>query len=271
MAESQNNEIAKEFSQQLTDKLYSVENALPKDFNKERFVQNALTVLNEKPELAKINKAQLQLGLLKGAFLGLDFFNKECYLIPYGNSVQFQTDYKGEIKFTKRYSIRKIKDIYAKVVREGDTFEEKIVDGQATVSFTPKPFNNGEIMGAFAIALFEDGGMQYETMSVEDINNVRNTYSKAANSKAWKNSFDEMAKKVVLRRLCKHIDCDFESIEARKAWEDGSVSDMQTVEREREADVVDVFSSAQPTDVIDVESTEVDEAVLDAECKEIFG
>ena len=126
-------------------------------------------------------------------------------------------------------------------------------------------------MGAFAIALFEDGGMQYETMSVEDIQNVRNTYSNAANSKAWKNSFDEMAKKVVLRRLCKHIDCDFESIEARKAWEDGSVSEMPTIEREKETDVVDVFSSAQPVDVIDSTCTEVSEEQLDAECKEVFG
>lgn len=271
MAEKQKNEIAKTFSESLTDKLISVESALPKDFNKERFVQNALTVINEKPELAKINKAQLQMGLLKGAFLGLDFFNKECYLIPYGNSVQFQTDYKGEIKFTKRYSTRPIKDIYAKVVRDGDTFEEKIVDGQATVTFIPKPFNKGEILGAFAIVLFEDGGMQYETMSVDDIQNVRNTYSKAANSKAWKSSFDEMAKKVVLRRLCKHIDCDFESIEARKAWEDGSVSEIPTVEKERSEEVVDVFSSAEPVDVIDTTCTEVTDEQLDAECKEIFG
>ncbi len=259
MAETQKTELAKTFSESLTDKLISVESALPKDFNKERFVQNALAVINEKPELAKINKAQLQLGLLKGAFLGLDFFNKECYLIPYGNSVQFQTDYKGEIKFTKRYSIRPIKDIYAKVVREGDSFEEKIIDGQQSISFTPKAFNNGEIRGAFAVCLFEDGGMLYETMSIEDVQNVRTSYSKAANSKAWKNSFDEMAKKTVLRRLCKHIDCDFESVEAKKAWEDGSDTDFPTVERERTEDVVDVFSSAAPTDVIDVEGVEVNE------------
>lgn len=269
--EEKKNEIAKTFSAGLTDKLISVESALPKDFNKERFVQNALTVINEKPELAKINKAQLQMGLLKGAFLGLDFFNKECYLIPYGNSVQFQTDYKGEIKFTKRYSIRPIKDIYAKVVREGDSFEEKIIDGQQSISFTPKAFNNGEIMGAFAVVLFEDGGMQYETMSVDDIQNVRTNYSKASNSKAWKNSFDEMAKKVVLRRLCKHIDCDFESVEARKAWEDGSVSDFPTVEKERSEEVVDVFSSAEPVDVIDTTATEiVDSEQLQKECDEVF-
>ena len=252
------NEVAVSFGQQLTDKLIDVEQALPKDFNKTRFVQNCLAVLNEKPELAKINKAQLQLGLLKGAYLGLDFMNKECYLIAYGNGVQFQTDYKGEIKFTKRYSIRPIKDIYAKVVRDGDEFEEKIIDGQASINFKPKSFNNGEILGAFAVCLFQDGGMIYETMSKADIENVRTSYSKAANSKAWRNSFDEMAKKVVLRRLCKHIDCDFESIEARQAWNDGSDYDFTIVERERNTEVVDAFA------------VETDD-VLDAEVKEVFG
>ena len=234
------NEVVKSFSESLTDKLITVENALPKDFNKERFVQNCLAVLNEKPELTKINPAELQAGLLKGAYLGLDFFKKECYLIPYGSKVNFQTDYKGEKKFVKRYAIRPIHDIYAKVVREGDFFEEKITDGHPSIDLRPKPFNNGEIVGAFAVALYKDGGMDYEVMTTKDINSVRSNYSKMSNSGAWKNSWDEMAKKTVLRRLCKHIETDFESTEAMKAWEDGSDSNIATVERS--GDVVDAFS-----------------------------
>lgn len=220
------NDVVVKFSDQLTDKLVAVESALPKDFNRERFVQNCLAVMNETPQLAKINPAQTIQGLLKGAYLGLDFLNRECYLIPYGNSVQFQTDYKGEVKFVKKYSIRKIKDIYAKVVRAGDEFVEEIVDGQPSIDFKPLPFNDAEIIGAFAIVLYQDGGMSYEVMSVKDINAVRNNYSKASQSKAWKNSFDEMCKKTVLRRLCKHIETDFESIEAHGAWEDGSGMDF---------------------------------------------
>lgn len=225
------NEIKVSFSNQLSDKLIAVESALPKDFNRERFVQNCLTVMNEKPELAKINRAELVQGLVKAAYLGLDFMNKECYLIPYGGSVQFQTDYKGECKFVKRYAIRPIKDIYAKVVRKGDSFEEKIVDGLPSIDFKPVPFSDEEIVGAFAVVLYKDGGMEYEVMSTKDINNVRNSYSKAGNSKAWKNSWDEMAKKTVLRRLCKHIETDFESVEAQKAWEDGGDLDTTVINK----------------------------------------
>ena len=203
------NEVATKFSEQLTDKLISVESALPKDFNRERFVQNCLAVMNETPQLAKINPAHTIQGLLKGAYLGLDFMNKECYLIPYGNSVSFQTDYKGECKFIKRYAIRPVLDIYAKVVREGDEFIEEIIDGHPSITFRPKAFSKEDIVGAFAIVLFKDGGMLYETMSVDAIQSVRNNYSKASQSKAWKYSFDQMCIKTVLRRLAKHIETSF--------------------------------------------------------------
>ena len=241
------NEVQIKLGEMLTDKLVSVADALPKDFNRERFVQNCIAVMNQNPEFAKSNQAQVVQGLLKGAYLGLDFLNRECYLIKYANDVQFQTDYKGEVKFTKKYSIRPILDIYAKVVRVGDEFVEEIVDGHPKITFRPQPFNTADIAGAFAVCLFRDGGMIYETMSIDDINSVRNNYSKASQSKAWKNSLDEMCKKTVLRRLCKHIETDFESVEARGAWEDGSGMDFTTPIPAigNRDEVVDVFEEVQ--------------------------
>ena len=76
------NEVKAKLSDCLMDKLVSIETALPKEFNKTRFVQNAIAVLNDKPELAKINQQMLIQGLVKGAYLGLDFLADECYLIP---------------------------------------------------------------------------------------------------------------------------------------------------------------------------------------------
>ena len=257
------NEVAVKFSEKLTDKLINVESALPKDFNRERFVQNCLAVMNETPQLAKINPNAVIQGLCKGAYLGLDFMNRECYLITYGTSVQFQTDYKGEVKFTKKYSVRKIKDIYAKVVRRGDEFTEEIKDGQPSIDFKPLPFNGDEIIGAFAIVLYQDGGMAYEAMSVADINSVRNNYSKASQSKAWKNSFDEMCKKTVLRRLCKHIETDFESVEAHNAWEDGSGMDFASpiAPVNDKEEVIDVFEDVAGNKEVDaVEESEVIDA-----------
>lgn len=261
------NEVAKTFEDLLTDKLQMVSNALPKDMNKERFVQNCMCVFNEKPELKAVNKTDLLMGLLKGAYLGLDFMNKECYLIPYSGTVQFQTDYKGECKFVKRYSIRKIRDIYAKVVREGDSFEEAVIDSVPVINFRPKPFNSADIVGAFAVVLYEDGGMDYETMSVKDIQSVRNNYSKASQSKAWKYSFDEMAKKTVLRRLCKHIETDFETAEARSAWDEGSGMNFVQADKCNPEEVVDAFAENV---VADSEYTEVNDDISEMPMPENF-
>lgn len=198
------------FSIVLADKLDSVSDALPKDFNKARFVQNALALVNENPNIAKYGQQKIMAGLLKGAYLGLDFYSKECYLVPYGNDLNYQTDYRGAKKLAKKYSIRPIKDIYAKLVHEGDLFEEKIIGGEQSFNFKPKPFNDGKIIGAFAVVLYTDSGMAYDTMSLADLENTRKA-SKASNSPAWKNFTGEMYKKTVLHRLCKHIELDFEN------------------------------------------------------------
>ena len=79
---AEKNEVQVTFSEQLTDKLMTVSSALPKSFNRDRFVQNCLTVMNENSQLAKINRNQVIQGLCKAAYLGLDFMNRECYLIP---------------------------------------------------------------------------------------------------------------------------------------------------------------------------------------------
>lgn len=197
--------------------------ALPKGFNKQRFILNCITVLKDNlKDFNNIDPVSIATTFAKGAYLGLDFFNKECYAIPYGGVANFQTDYKGEIKLTKKYSKNPIKDIYAKNVKEGDFFEEKITDGRQSVNFKPIPFSDKPIIGSFAVVLFKDGSMMYDTMTVAEIENTRKVFSKAQNSKAWKDTPGEMYKKTVLRRLCKLIDLDFDNIEQAKAFEEGS-------------------------------------------------
>lgn len=212
----------------LTKKLTENKEALPAGFNQQRFILNCITVIQDmmkdnkkKEQLEKINPETIPVCLAKAAYLGLDFFNGECYAIPHGGNLTFQTDYKGEIKLCKRYSKNKIKDIFAKVVRQGDFFMEEVDGGKQNVQYRPKPFSNEQMIGAFAIVVFEDGSMMYDTMSSEDIENVRNTYSKMKDGQAWKSSTGEMYKKTVLRRLCKLIDLDFDNIEQQKAYEDG--------------------------------------------------
>lgn len=220
------------FSLMLTSSLVEVEDALPRDFNKTRFVQNAVALLNDNDTLRSFVKSNengltsVKAGLLKGAYLGLDFVSNEAYLIPYGSKLQFMPSYRGCVKLVQKYSIRPVKDIYAKVVRKGDEFTEKIVNGQQTIDFLPLPFNDGEIIGAFAVCQFQDGGMQYDVMTLKELEQTRKA-SKMANGVTWKNYTAEMYKKTVLHRLCKHIQIDFDSPEQYKYFNEDNQADFK--------------------------------------------
>ena len=255
-------EVAKKpeatFSVALSNEIDRVQDALPPDFNKARFIQNCLTVLNEKPELQKYGANQLKAGLVKGAYLGLDFYSQECYLVPFGNTLTFMPGYKGDMKLAKKYSIRPIKDIYAKLVREGDEFEEVIERGEQTINFKPKPFNDGNIIGAFAVVLYKDGGMEYDSMSLTDLENTRNQ-SKAKNSPAWKNFTGQMYKKTVLHRLCNTIELDMDARQ-RELYMSGM--EIETDERK--------LAHREITENENSEPFEVDEgSVVDSEAVEV--
>ena len=160
----------KTFDMALMEKLDSVNDALPKDFNKQRFVQNTLALIHDNPKLMEYKQSEIMSGLMKGATLGLDFFNKEAYLVPYGSQLNYQTDYRGAKKLAKKYSIRPIKDIYAKLVREGDEFEEVIENGEQGINFKPKAFNDGKIRLCKHIELdFENPTQQSNFMAGMEI------------------------------------------------------------------------------------------------------
>lgn len=229
--------------------------ALPKGFNRDRFVLNCMSVIQDMlndpkkmKSLQEVNPATIPVCFMKGAFLGLDFFNGECYAIPYGKVMKFQTDYKGEIKLTKRYSKNKIRDIFAKNVRKGDFFEESVDGGRQNVVFKPMPFSSEPIIGTFAVVFYEDGSMLYETMSVDEINRVRNAFSKARNSTAWEQTPGEMYKKTVLRRLTKLVDLDFDTMQQITAFEEGGDAEFNQ-ERLAEERRVALPDNGQPADV----------------------
>lgn len=228
--------VAKEkplaFSEQLMAALNERKDALPQNLNTARFVQNTLSLLNDHPELTKYNRATLIAGLLKGSYLGLDFYAKECYLVPYNNSLQFSIDYRGAKKLCKLHAVRPVRDIGAHIVREGDDFQMTVKDGQAEFTFNPKPFNSGAIMGAFAFVIYQDGGVQVEQMSKAEIDMVRSK-SRAKNAMAWSDFYSEMAKKSVIHRLCKHIELDMNA-EQRKLW-----SEDMAIDTERKSSAVD--------------------------------
>ena len=207
----------------------SITDALPSDFNRARFIQNTVALVQESEQLSRTPQAKLVPALMKGAYLGLDFFNGECYAVPYGQQVQFMPSYKGMVKLCKRFSRRPLTDVYAHVVRDGDEFESGMEDGHEYVRFKPKPFSDGAIVGAFAVAQYADGGIKVETMSKAQLDAVKRM-SKAQSGTAWKFFAEEMYRKSVIRRLCKGIDLDMDAEQARIMRGDDEAQEVEVTE-----------------------------------------
>lgn len=238
----------------LIGELNGMADALPPNFNKERFAHNCVALVNDHPELQKFGKEKLASVMVRGALSGLDFFSGECYAIPYGDKLQYMPSFKGAKKMAMQHSTRPIKDMYAKIIRDGDIFEEEIVHGEPSINFKPKFNNKGEILGVFAVCLYADGTMNYEVMTVEEVEACRRQ-SKASNSPAWKNFYGEMCKKSVLHRLCKNIALDWDNASQAKDFMAGL--EIETNPKEQAARDIEENANKQSLD--DDEIIEVDE------------
>lgn len=222
--------------------------AMPKGFNQTRFLQNCMAVLRDTKDIEKFTPEEIALALIRGAYLGLDFFRQECYVVAYGGQLKFQTDYKGEVKLAKMYAAKRIRHLYAKNVREGDCLDIKIMDGNPKVNFAPIEFNDKPVLGAFAVVVYEDGSLEYDTMSLKEIEHVRRHYSKAADGPAWKKSPEEMYKKTVLRRLCKLIHLEFENPDQELAYAEGGSFQLPVEEPDDKTGKInkDPFQASDP-------------------------
>lgn len=213
--------------QRLSETLVQKAAQLPKNFNQTKFIQNCLTALDSTKDIENIDEMTIVKGLMKGAVLGLDFMNQECYLIAYKNKsgvfeMNFQTHYKGEKKLAMLYSVKPIKEITTELVREGDFYEYKVENNKKVINWIPKRFNNGPVEGGFSIVLFDDESTVSVEMSAQEIADVKNKYSKAKNSPAWQDRPTEMQKKTILRLNLKSIEKSFENPEQLRAYEDAS-------------------------------------------------
>lgn len=262
LAKKENTQVAEQkpqtFTEMMTMTLTEVKDALPADFSIPRFVQNAVALLNNNKPLAQYAKtygtSRIKQGLLLGAYLGLDSLNQEFHLIPYGNELNFQKDYRGARKLIMKYSMRPVKDVYAMLIREGDCLEEVVQMGVRNVNFKPLPLNRGKTIGAFAVVLYEDGGVAYDVMNIDELEATRKK-SRAANAMAWKDFPGEMQKKTVLHRLSKQIPLDFANQQQKDAFMADVAIDTEHTDYSEE--ITDPFATVESEDIVDAEAKEI--------------
>lgn len=182
----------------------------------ERFIRIALTTVRKTPKLLQCSDTSLLAGVMGAAQLGLtiDGVTGDAYLVPYGKEAVLLPGYRGLMKMARNSG--KVAKIEARIVHENDEFGV-YYGTDPRIDHTPDPWvdrsDPAKIVGAYAIAVVRDehGATyeQFETMGRDDIEKVRSR-SRASNGGPWVTDWAEMAKKTVVRRLCKYLPMDTE-------------------------------------------------------------
>lgn len=187
----------------LTSAKKEIEAALPKHVTPDRMMRIALTEARKTPKLLSCNPASFlgaviqasQLGLEPGGALG------HCYLIPYGNDVNFQIGYRGMLELAMRSE--KVSHVSARAVHAGDEFEWEFGLNES-LKHRPNAHNKGDLSHVYCVVHLKNGTKMFDVMDMEEIDKIKKS-SKASGSGPWVTHFEEMAKKTVIRRLFKYM------------------------------------------------------------------
>ena len=196
--------------------------ALPNHIDPNRIVRIALTAFRKNPELAKCQPMSVLAAVFQASQLGLEIsMNGEAFLVPFKDhqSVECQLipGYQGLMKLARNTGV--VRDIYAHEVYENDHFELDLGLDRKLVHKPmlgkggfPAPIHmRGEAVGFYAVAILDDGIRSFVPMSLEDVMGVRDDskgYQAARRynrRSPWDTHFIEMAKKTVIRALCKML------------------------------------------------------------------
>ena len=184
--------------------------ALPRHMDPDRLLRVAMTSIQKNPKLLDCDTKSLLGAVIQSAQLGLepDGVLGQAYLIPYKTTCQFIPGYKGLIDLARRSG--QIVSIASHCIYENDQFTFNY-GLKETLEHIPARGNRGQMIGVYAVAILKDGGHSIEVMWTEDINKIRDKSSgymaaiKYKKDHPWLSHYDEMARKTVIRRLCKYL------------------------------------------------------------------
>ena len=236
-----------------------IKKALPSVITPERFTRMVLSAISTTPKLGSCTPQSFLGAMMSAAQLGLEPNTPlgQAYILPYQNKevleAQFQLGYKGLIDLA--YRSGDVEVVQAHIVYENDKFECEY-GLEPKLTHIPAESNRGNPVKVYAMFKTKSGGYGFEVASMDDIKEHAKKYSKSYGSSfsPWTTSFEEMAKKTVLKSCLKYAPLKSDFIKA--------VVQDETVKNEVSEDMYEV-----PNVVV----YDGDYTVVDEETGEIMG
>lgn len=163
-----------------------------------QFTTSLLTAVNSNARLANCKPETVLNAALTAASLDLPINSNLGFaaIVPYGSEAQFQMMWRGFVQLAQRSG--KYKTISAAPVYDGQIVSNDPLRG---ITFDWTVPAKGEPVGYVAYFELLNGFEKTSYMSVEDVTKHGKKYSKSFNSGPWKDNFEAMALKTVLKLL----------------------------------------------------------------------
>lgn len=184
--------------------------ALPKHLDPDTMARIALTCFRMNPKLAECQPASVFACVIQASQLGLrPGLLGECFLIPYKDQCTLQLGYQGMLELVRRSGL--VESIGAYLVYEKDVYQVRFGTDPG-VEHTPNlEDDRGAVKFGYAVAQIRGGGKHVEVMTLREIHAIRDRSQNVISAKKygkktpWDSDFDEMARKTLIRRICKYL------------------------------------------------------------------
>lgn len=183
-----------------------IEIQLPKNihFDADRLLAVMKSEFTRCPKLLECTTQSLGGAVMLAARLGLepDSALGHFYIIPYGKTAQVIIGYRGMLELAMRSP--DVRSVYAQEVYAGDTFDVLLGTDKKIVHVPDLSAAKKDLIAVYAVAEYVNGTQEVEVMSRYDVDQIKNR-SKSSKSGPWVTDYGAMARKTVLRRICKLI------------------------------------------------------------------
>jgi recombination protein RecT len=231
---------------------------IPKHIDVDRLVRVTIASINKTPALLNCTQDSLLNAIMIAAQLGVEPTGVlgSAYLVPYGTECTLIVGYRGLIDLARRSG--QIESIEAHVVHDNDRFTlkyglEPVLEHEPAWAGDPGP-----VKAVYAIAKLKDGGKQIEVMTKQQVDAIR-AKSKAGTKGPWVDHYEEMARKTVVRRICKYLPLTPELADAFALDEEGDQLEQEQIEVPKGTAGLKAIVKAK-TATVEAEASEAEEA-----------
>ena len=190
----------------LTSMSTEFEAALPPQISVDKFIRTTLTAVQMNPDLLQADRKTLLGTCMKAAQDGLMLDGREAAPVIFGGkggkTVAYMPMVGGILK--KIRNSGELASISAQVAYSNDMFDYQLGDDEKIIHKPLLGGDRGTPIAVYCIAHTKDGAIYREVMSLDDVEKVRRS-SRAGSFGPWKDWWDEMAKKTVIRRISKRL------------------------------------------------------------------